>query len=80
MNGGERYIIKIFQSFLRSINLLKYGILGIKFMLKGKLFKKRRKKRFFLKKGLSNLLVLDNNVKFINYNVFTRAGSYNFKC
>lgn len=49
-------------------------------MLKGKLFKKRRKKKFFLKKGLSNLLVLNNNVKFINYNVFTRAGSYNFKC
>ena len=78
--NGERRTIKIFKSFLRSIILKNYGILGIKILLKGKLFKKRRKKKFIFKKGSINLATLKKNVKFIKYRVPTRAGSYNFKC
>jgi len=60
--------------------LVKYGIVGIKFMLKGKLFKKRRKKIISFNKGSINLISLNKDIKFINYDIFTRAGAYNFKC
>jgi hypothetical protein len=49
-------------------------------MLKGKLFKKRRKKIISFNKGSINLISLNKNIKFINYDIFTRAGVYNFKC
>ena len=78
--NGERRTIKIFKNFLRSIILKNYGILGIKILLKGKLFKKRRKKKFLFRKGSINLATLKKNVKFLSYRVPTRAGTYNFKC
>jgi hypothetical protein len=49
-------------------------------MLKGKLFKKRRKKIISFNKGSINLISLNKDIKFINYDIFTRAGAYNFKC
>ena len=79
IKNGERYILKTFKSFLKSIILTKYGILGIKLILKGKLFKKRRKKIYNFNKGSLNLLTLKKNIKFTNYTVFTRAGTFNFK-
>jgi hypothetical protein len=80
LNNKERYIIKNFKSFLKTIILIKFGILGIKIKLKGKLFKKRRKKVYTLRKGSINLVTLNKDIKFLNYNVFTRAGTFNFKC
>jgi len=80
LKNSEKYILKNLKSFLKSIIFNKYGILGIKLMLKGKLFKKRRKKQLVFSKGSTNILSLKTNIKFINYNIFTRAGSYNFKC
>ena len=79
-SNGERFIIKIFKNFLKTLILTKYGILGIKVILKGKLFKKRRKKKFLFRKGSINLVTIKKDVKFINYNIVTRAGTYNFKC
>ena len=80
VKNGERFVIKNFKSFLKSLLLVKYGIVGIKFMLKGKLFKKRRKKIISFNKGSINLISLNKDIKFINYDIFTRAGAYNFKC
>jgi hypothetical protein len=80
VKNGERFVIKNFKSFLKSLLLVKYGIIGIKFMLKGKLFKKRRKKIISFNKGSINLISLNKDIKFINYDIFTRAGAYNFKC
>ena len=78
--NGERYVLKNLKLFLKVLLLKKYGILGFKILLKGKLFKKRRKKKILLKKGLIKLLNLNNDVKFINYNIYTRLGVYNYKC
>ena len=80
VSNGERFIIKIFKNFLKTLILTKYGILGIKVILKGKLFKKRRKKKFLFRKGSINLVTIKKDVKFTNYNIVTRAGTYNFKC
>ena len=78
--NGERYILKNFKRFLKTLVFKKYGILGFKILLKGKLFKRRRKKKIYFKKGSIKLLNLNKDVKFINYDVFTRLGTYNFKC
>jgi hypothetical protein len=59
---------------------LKYGILGIKIVLKGKLFKKPRKKKITFYKGSIQLLKINNHIKFLSYDVFKRAGIFNFKC
>jgi len=65
--------------FLKTLKFLKFGILGIRVLLKGKIFKKRRKKIVSFEKGEISLLTLKRNVKFIKYDIFTRAGTFNFK-
>ena len=68
------------KSFLKTLFLKCFGILGIKLLIKGKLFKKRRKKVFFFKKGSISLISLKKDIKFTNFNIFTRAGVFSFKC
>ena len=79
-SGNEKLIIKNIKSFLKPLLLLKYGILGIKIVLKGKLFKKPRKKKITFYKGSIQLLKINNHIKFLSYDVFKRAGIFNFKC
>jgi len=45
LKNKEKYVLRNFKSFLRSLILIKYGILGIKIILKGKWKKKGRKKK-----------------------------------
>ena len=37
-------------------------------------------KKFLFRKGSINLVTIKKDVKFTNYNIVTRAGTYNFKC
>ena len=68
--------MKICFSFFENVPLKKFDIKGFFFLIKGKLFKKRRKKKYFIKKGNVSLINTKINIKHAKYFVITRQGSY----
>ena len=63
---------------MNSLPLYNFGIIGFRIFLKGKLFKKTRKKKFLIKQGKLPLVNPLFCIKYIRYFIFTRAGSYSF--
>lgn len=76
--NSEKYLLKTCLKYLRIFPLKKFGIFGFKVLIKGKLFKSRRKKIYSIKKGKLPLLNPLCNIKFSNYVVRTRMGIFKF--
>ena len=74
----ERSIVRSAGFFLQAMPLKSFGIIGFKLLIKGKLFKRPRKKIYSLRRGLLPLMNLQYNIKYTHYLVWTRVGSFNF--
>jgi hypothetical protein len=78
LKNKEKRILKTTFLFLNSFPLAKIGIIGFKLLIKGKLFKRPRRKKKLIKKGRVPLL---NPLYYIIYNkylIITRAGLFSF--
>ena len=74
----EKKILYTCLNFLHALPIRYIGIVGFKILIKGKLFKKPRKKTFKLFKGKLSLPNPIFVVQFTKYFIVTRAGTFSF--
>lgn len=78
LKNKEKSILKRCLFFFNSMPLRQFGILGWKMLIKGKLFKRPRKKVFSIKKGEVPLLNPSFFINYSRYFITTRSGSFSF--
>jgi len=78
LKNQEKKIMKTCFKFFKNIPILKFKILGLKILIKGKIFKKQRKKIFSLKKGILPLMNPLLLIKYTKYFIITRQGTFSF--
>jgi hypothetical protein len=74
----EKKILYTCFNYLQALPLRHIGITGFKMLIKGKLFKKPRKKTFELSKGKLPLTNPSINIQFVKYFIVTRSGTFSF--
>lgn len=78
LKNKEKSILKRCFFFFNNVPLRQFGILGWKILIKGKLFKRPRKKVFLIKKGDLPLLNPSFFINYSRYFITTRAGAFSF--